>query len=194
MRKRLSILAVLLLAVAISAYSVGGTYAKYTTTANVTGKAPVAKWNVVMKANDTTVSENEEFILSSTITETDGSDESEVVAGKMAPGTRGSFSVELDASNTEVAFDYAISFTLEDAPTNVKFYSDDTYSTEISADSNVYSLAGDTVGLTDTKVINVPVYWQWAYETTNGDATDTSEGVTAADMLVHITYTATQAD
>ena len=36
MRKRLSILAVLLLAVAISAYSVGGTYAKYTSTFNGT--------------------------------------------------------------------------------------------------------------------------------------------------------------
>ena len=40
--------------------------------------------------------------------------------------------------------------------------------------------------------ITVPIYWEWPYETTNGDASDTSEGTAAASLSVALTITGTQ--
>ena len=54
MKKRLSILAVLLLAITVTAYSVSGTYAKYTSNAAGTSTARVAKWAFQINDNDVT--------------------------------------------------------------------------------------------------------------------------------------------
>ena len=205
MRGKLSVLAVLILAVAISAYSVGGTYAKYTTTANVTGTATVAKWAVAMKANDTTIEDGDTFDLSATILDTDNdAAETDVVTGLIAPGTYGEFSVEIDSTGTQVSYGYTVKFTVENAPTNIKFYSDNTYATEITADGDgKYTAVSDTVTVADaaTAVNTVPIYWKWVYETaddqssvTAGDIADTTNGIAGASMNVNLTLTATQVD
>ena len=46
MKKKMIALVVLVFAVAITSYSVSGTYAKYTTTGQITNKASVAKWGI----------------------------------------------------------------------------------------------------------------------------------------------------
>ena len=187
MKKKLSVLLVLVLAVAISAYSVGGTYAKYTTTANYTGTANVAKWNIAMKSGDTTLTAGESFSIARTA-DTNVADE------RIAPGTTGTFNLQLDATNTEVAFGYTISFTVTNKPTNLKFYSDSSYQNEITATSDVYTVSSNTIGLADAKTTNDTIYWKWEFETTDGDATDTAEGIADQDMTVNVTLTATQVD
>ena len=195
MKKKLSILAVLLLAVAISAYSVGGTYAKYTTTANVTGSAPVAKWAFEVTANGEAVG-TENFDLSTTIYDTNGdAAETDVAEGYIAPGTYGSFDVELDGTGTQVSYTYGVTFTLGDAvPTNIKFYSDEDRQQEIEPVNGVYTAASGTVLVGGTQVNGATIYWMWDYETTDGDADDTADGEAAEPMLVNISFTATQAD
>ena len=198
MKKKLSILAVLLLAVTISAYSVGGTYAKYTTTANVTGTAPVAKWAIAMKSGGQEITTT--FDLVSTRKDTvDSNAEADVAAGKIAPGTYGNFALEVDGTGTEVSFNYGLTFTVTNMPTNLKFYSNADMTTEITATDGVYSITSGTVAVdAESKIAQSTVYWKWVYENAPGetanDEADTTNGLAAANMTVSATVTATQVD
>lgn len=58
MKKRLSILAVLVMSVIVTAYSVSGTYAKYTATAGITDKARVAQFYVNNGLQQTSIFKN----------------------------------------------------------------------------------------------------------------------------------------
>lgn len=193
MKKRMSILAVLVLAVAATAYSVSGTYAKYTSTAEVAGTAQVAKWAIVFKNGENTITDGATFNLGRTA-------DTGVVNEKIAPGTTGSFNFGVNSTGTEVAFSYGISFTVADKPTHLKFYSDSTYSTEITPDgSGVYTvLATTNVAAGTAATPSQTVYWKWAFEddpsTVAYDGVDTTEGVAAATMTVNATLTATQLD
>ena len=203
MKKKLSILAVLLLAVTISAYSVGGTYAKYTTTASVTGTAPVAKWAVALKSGNTVFNgTTTTFDLIGTRKDTkDDAAETDVVADKIAPGTYGDFALEVDGTNTEVTYNYSISFTVANPPANLKFYSDEDMTSELTAVNDVYSLDGTVAHDAASKDNTLQVYWKWAYEVGEGaeaiatnDGVDTELGTTPVSMVVTATLTATQVD
>lgn len=202
MKKKLSVLLVLVLAVAISAYSVGGTYAKYTSTIDVAGTATVAKWAIAMKQGETTLTNNSSFDLIATRKDTlDGNDEANVAASRIAPGTYGSFGLTVDGTGTEVDFTYTVSFTVTGKPANLKFYSDAAMNTEIvpNETTGVYSMMSDTIANTaESKISTGTVYWKWVYETTDGDGADTANGIAGGEsgtaMVVNATVTATQVD
>lgn len=176
---------VLLLLVAVSAMMVASTYAKYT--AEVTGKgtATVAKWAFgtenANKNNSLTVA------LEPTV------DATTLVNGKIAPGTSGKFEIQLTNKDSEVGVDFEVALgDITNKPTNLKFYTDKTYATELDADNPVTGqiVAGDSEG------IKVPVYWKWAYETpansTTGDAADTTDGEAAKELTVNFTVKGVQ--
>ena len=193
MKKRMSILAVLVLAVTATAYFVSGTYAKYTSNADVSGSAQVAKWNVTFTDGSNTITDGATFSLGRTA-DTGVSGDT-----KIAPGTTGSFTFGVNAADTEVAFVYGISFTVENKPTYLKFYSDSEMTQEITATSGVYTVTANTnVAATDTVAETKTVYWKWVFEdetdATANDATDTTEGIAAATMTVNASLTATQLD
>jgi len=201
MKKKLSVLLVLVLAVAISAYSVGGTYAKYTTTANVSGSAQVAKWNIAFNNGSETITDGATFDLGRTL-------DSNVADKRIAPGTTGSFTFGVSSVGTEVSYSYLVSFTVNNKPSHLKFYSDNSYANEITADGNgVYSVVPATVVAVGASTPeNTTVYWKWDFEgidddTTDTineaqvyDSTDTTEGIASATMSVNATLTATQID
>lgn len=77
----------------------GGTLAKYTTTVTGTGSADVAKWSFKVNKSNT---EFQEIKLSDTVNYTN------VKEKTIAPGTAGSFKLELDGFGSDVGIDYTV--------------------------------------------------------------------------------------
>ena len=178
--KRSIILLVLLLVVAISVFYIGLTYSKYTAEVEGEGTAKVAKWAFK--------DENDNATLDIDLTDT--YDASTLVADRIAPGTSGSFKLELTNEHSEVGVDFTVKLeTISDAPTNLKFYKDSSFTTELAQGTGTITghlEAADSTGL------EVPIYWKWEYETTDGDDDDTADGEAGAELTVPVTITGVQ--
>ena len=82
-------------------YLISSTYARYSTVGKADGKVDVAKWAVVMKADDgTTLNSTTQDITFKV------QSNSEVVPGKIAPAVTAKAEVELDLTGTEVSVDF----------------------------------------------------------------------------------------
>jgi hypothetical protein len=179
--KKSIVLILLLLLVAISGGIAFGTYAKYVEeiTGN-NGTATIASWAFATD-NQT---QNITVALNPTV------DATTLTNGTIAPGASGSFNIALKNTNTDVAVEFVVKLSsVTGAPTNLKFYKDSSYTTEITpGDTEVKGklAAKDSTGVT------VPVYWKWDYETTGGDTVDTNEGKTGGDMTVNVSIKGTQ--
>ena len=178
-KKKSLLVIVLLLLVGLTAAYVSSTYAKYTSTIDDNnGSVTVAKWAF---ATDNAAQDL-------TINFTDTYDTSTLVSGKIAPGTSGSFNIALVNTNTETGVDFTL--TLKDAtnvPTNLKFYADDTFTTEVALNGTITGqlAAGDSTGL------SVPIYWKWAYES-GSDSADTADGEAAETLSIVMQLTGVQ--
>ena len=202
------ILTILLAAfAAIGSYFIAGTYAKYISEITGTDTAEVAKWkwtingDVIDSVEDAT--NGYTFNLFDTIKDSDlSSSETDVATGVIAPGTSGSFSIDI-TNNSEVNATYAIAFT----ETNT-----DNIPIEYSSDGNTWITNVGSLNISTT-AINIgassntaTIYWRWAftgnastnYTSTQTDATDTALGFGAntspASVQVTATVTVTQAD
>ena len=176
------VIIVLLLVVGVTSGYVASTYAKYTSDLGTkNGTATIAKWAF----SDENSSRTLNLALDQTY------DPDTLSSGKIAPGTSGSFSIELSNVNAEVAVNYELAIgTATNKPTNLKFYSNSNHTTELVNNKLTGTLAPGAAATTKT------IYWQWAYETTNGDAADNTAGegaATNASMTIPITITGTQA-
>lgn len=172
-------IAVLVLALAlITCCFVGTTFAKYTSSATGSDTVSVAKWavsagksgaEVSITGADPTVA----FDLFETILDTkDGSTEGDVVTGKIAPGTKGAFTVSV-VNNSEVNVEYEMTFdfsAFEDLPIVFKVN-----------DAAVAPATGslDYVGGTTTSD-TVEVTWEWVFGDPANNTSDTEIGVDAA--------------
>ena len=114
--KMMKFISFVLLITVIALILVAGTYAKYTSTATGSATATVAKWDIKagktgeelsITGSNATVA----FNLFDTILDENGTEETDVVAGKIAPGTTGSF--ELSVKNdSQVNAEYKINFSV----------------------------------------------------------------------------------
>ena len=202
MKKR-TIISLLLVACLATMCFVGGTFAKYTSTVTGTDNATVAKW--AFKQGETDLALNGAktitFDLFNTIKDTAGAEEKDVLAGKIAPGTSGSFTLNLK-NESEVTATYDVSFKVTN-PGNipVKFYSDSAMTQEITDTDDVFSAAAlkgtlDFTGSTknDPAITStdVTVYWQWAFN--GNDVDDTALGINPTEIAVNATCVFTQVD
>ncbi len=167
---------VLLLLVAVSAMMVASTYAKYTAEVTGTGNAKVAKWAFQ--------SENSSQDITITL---DGTvDASTLVAQRIAPGTSGSFDIELSNKQSEVGVDFTIEFTgTENVPSNLVFKQGTT---------TINPTNGTITGkIAQNGTLTVPVSWEWPYYTdATNDEEDTSDGVAAKTMNINMKITGVQ--
>lgn len=180
--KRKSIITIsLLFLVGISLYFVSGTYAKYTSTVSANATATVAKWNFATDNNITTLA----------INYTNTPHATSVKNNTIAPGTSGSFAIALK-NTSDVAANFTLSLgAITNKPTNLKFYKDSSFTTEITPGStNITGIlkANDATGLT------VNIYWRWLYETTEGDDEDTTDGIAGESLTIPVTIVGTQAE
>lgn len=181
-KSRAIIIALLILLIVLAVAGIWA-FSKYTSSLSGTGAATVAKWSFKSGESTTTVTG---------VTLSDGTLNSKVANGKIAPGTDGNVSVNLDASGSEVAINYTVTISnITNKPTNLKFYSDSAFENELTG-STSYTLTG-TIALADVaNAVDLPIYWKWDYETASGDATDTSDSGKA--MSFDISITGVQAD
>lgn len=174
MKKRFNIGRLGALALALTLITtclMGGTLAKYTNTVEGTGTATVAKWKVVMKANEKEQESDFTFNLTDA-----GTNKSNVVEGKVAPGSTGSIPIEIDAAGSEVAatLSYTIDKTgLGDVP--IEFYSDATMNNKITWNEGKASAQKEiAVGATsDAAKFTTRIYWKWV---STDDTADTTLG------------------
>ena len=112
--KKISVVGLVAL-VAVGSYFIAGTYAKYTSSIAGSGNANVAKWKWTINSDVIDSTEDAAagytFDLFSTLKDSDlTSSETDVSSGKIAPGTSGSFAIDI-TNNSEVNAKYSIAFT-----------------------------------------------------------------------------------
>ena len=176
--------ALLLLIVMLALILIASTYAKYTTKLTGSSDTTIAKWAWTINNNDVSKDDTEfTFDLFKTIKDTDGGTEADVTTQKIAPGTKGSFSIEV-TNASDVNAEYSLTLT-------------ETKATAVSSANIEYSIVGtdeatdwtddiETFNLTDTSLNmnaskTVTLYWRWAYSTTESqDTADTAVGFAVA--------------
>jgi len=200
--KKMTLLTGLVAAVVATAYSVSGTYARYTSTFEGASTARVAKWAFSINENDVTANNNFTFDLFKTINDTDGKDETDVAKGNgeniIAPGTQGEFEIVL-ANASEVNAKYSINYTVGNI-NNIPV--------EFSLDGNTWVSDMTQLNVTDEDInmnggeATINVYWKWTFERGTEEADkeanntfDTTLGIDGtATITVTATITATQVD
>lgn len=198
--KKMGILAVLVMLVAVSLNAVGGTYAKYISSYGVTDEARVAKWDF------TKTTSNSADLFQSSYTDADGDT---IVASSdawkvIAPGTNGFYSYEVTGTaetNFKVTnlLEITNGVVLDNGYDPLEFSIDATSATDENAEwlnaadfNDKYGVAADD---TDNGIVypaNVQakvggkIYWRWVFETGNDDL-DTQLGEAAVEDNLVVT-------
>ncbi|HBC84324.1 MAG TPA: hypothetical protein DCZ30_02440 [Clostridiales bacterium] len=168
------LLLVTIAAVILATYA----WAKYTETFDGGATAQVAKWKVTASSDELTFAKKFTHV---------------VEPNKLAPGTNGSFTANLDVTGTEVDVKYTIKVvSIENKPQNLIIKN--SAGTTLTAAGDV--IKEDTIAVGDTtKTVAEEITWEWPYhtgtvnETTGiapGDAQDTADGKAGKEM--RITY------
>ena len=162
---------------------VAAVYAKYISTITKEGTATVAKWNFATANQDgeSVTCEMAETYTAATLS-----------SGKIAPGTKGKCPIQVSNVGTEVGIRYDIKVsTIANQPAHLKFYTNDSYNTELTGSTTITGTLGPNAAAT-----TVYVYWMWPYEddpsTEAYDAIDTSDGEAANTMTMTFDVTGTQ--
>lgn len=136
------------------------TYSRYYTKIDGIGNAQIARWAFKVNNEIQTI---KDIKLNNTIN-TD-----KIEKNKIAPGSKGSFDIVIEAENSDVAIDYEIKFDNEqNKPTNLKFKYDGT--TAADTLKELENLLKGRINANDTnKVITKTIEWAWDYETGTND-------------------------
>ena len=178
---KLAVLALVMTLVTSSLVS--GTYAKYATSVTGTGTAVVAKW--VAKFGGETAASTENFSFNLTDTA-----DTNVVNGRIAPGTEGSFKLSYDTSGSQVARKIKATMSpisITELP-QLKFYSDSAKNAQITDGV----LIEEDFGASEAGTGAATIYWEWAFD--GDDAADTADGIAEATYNMTIDFSATQLD
>ena len=197
-RKRSSMMVRLVAALAVTMMFtmcfVGGTFAKYTSSATGTDSATVAKWDIKVGGTNIATNDTFTFDLFKTIKDSNGTadetDMSPVDGTIIAPGTRGSFDIVIK-NDSQVNATYAIDYTVTNNDhIPVKFSVD---GTNWFDDINYLDVRSVAINMGATATVTVQ--WMWEFERIDGDTQDTTLGSAAtATLTVAAAVTATQVD
>ena len=201
--KMLKLTSFVLLVTMVALTLVSGTYAKYTSTASGTDSAVVAKWDIKagVSGSETSITGSNAtvaFNLFDTINDTGNTAaETDVAAGKIAPGTAGSFEMSIK-NDSEVTARYGINYTVTGNNVPIEFSTDG--SNWVTSLSNVAPSNDTQIAMNSSA--NVTVMWRWAFTgdtsanftSTQTDATDTALGLSTPEVTVAATLTVEQVD
>lgn len=204
MKKKSMILGGLLMAVAITGYSVSGTYAKYISAVDVTDEARVAKWDIDFTDTDgTELVDNQQIDLfqeSYTFDTDNHVYVKSLEAGKrvVAPGTEGSYSFDikgitetnytlkvevLKTSKNDVVLKGTDGTTVEYDPIRFSVDGGTTWVDFAGLNTAINAqFAGKVYGPNATVAESVSIQWKWVFdadEATAANATNTGTGAVA---------------
>ena len=187
-KKKIIVIVAILSAIVIS-FLGGQTFSKYITEVKGTGSAQVAMWSFKVYGDNEQI---QNVKLASTV------DDNTLVDNKIAPGTKGSFSIKIDGEGSDVGINYNIKVQNEtQKPANL-FY---TYQGKTYTDLNELALtASGTINADDSnKVKEILVNWEWPYQTgsdeiskSKNDVQDTQDGKNISNYTFDIVVTGTQ--
>ena len=189
--KKIVLISIAIIAI-ILAFVGGNAFAKYMSKVTGKGTANVAKWS--FKVDGSEAETMKTVSLSSTI------NDKTLKGNQIAPGTEGSFKIDLDASESEVGINYFVTFDKETTkPTNLKFlYNGNTYDTLAKLQEDLHG-EFSAVGSKEEKQKELVIGWKWEYRTGNteeiklaNDKIDTQEGKTIEDYSFDIIVSGTQ--
>lgn len=188
-KKKILILLILLLIILVTL--LGNTYSKYITKVEGKGVIQVAKWAFLVNGQTATMTN---INLAQTY------NASTLIANRIAPGTRGSFDIVIDATGSEVGIDYDVKFLNQNnKPTNLKF----NYNGNIVSSINELEqfLNGNISANSNEKIKTFTIEWFWNYETGNTkeeiasyDAKDTQDGKTLDKYSFDVVVTGRQVE
>ena len=191
--KILKFACMIMLVTIVAVSMVSGTYAKYTSTANGSDSAVVAKWDIKAGAKNQEVSivgsgATVAFNLFDTIKNSDGTTESNVTTGKIAPGTTGSFELSIKNSS-DVTVRYGINYTVTSNNVPIKF-STDGGTTWTNTLANITPSNTTKIAINSSK--SVIINWKWEFDAEGND--DTTIGKIAPTVTVAAQLTVEQVD
>lgn len=202
-KNKMFILGLLTLFVAVLSLSlVSGTYAKYTSTTTGSDTAKVAKWSWEVNSTDLPNATNLiTFDLFNTIKDTaDGSDESDVKSGLIAPGTKGSFVLDIkNLSEVNGTIKVIVKVYHEShvqyMPIELRIEGVDgtTNTTATESEKSVIFESNLTTLAMESGNKQVTVNWQWQFESGHDDL-DTQLGVAEPNFTAECTLIFTQVD
>ncbi len=164
------------IALLLVAYLISSTYARYSTEGKANGKVDIAKWAVVMTAdNGTTLNSTTQDITFTVQSNT------EVVPGKIAPAVTAKAEVELDLTGTEVSVDFTPTigeYTPSTLPSADKIKLTSAVEGGEIGESNYIPLVGNSAFTSDNGKKKVTLTLTWTNDNEN-NADDTATGMLA---------------
>lgn len=188
-KKTKIVLIVIVIAVILVSFIGGQAYAKYMSKVTGNGVGEIAQWRFKVNENEEKM---QTISLNSTIYNFT------LANGRIAPGTAGSFEINIDGSGAGVAIFYTVNFRNEtEKPKNLKFKYDgkEFESIELLNHWIVGTIHGDT----DAQQRSFIIEWEWPYETGNtpeeiaeNDERDTIDAKNISDYRFDVVVTGTQ--
>lgn len=164
--------AVIIIALITLVSIAGYTYSRYYQSLNIGGgKATIARWSFGSK------NISKDIVLSK---------------DKIAPGSNGTFEIEVDATNSEVPVEYEVLVSDEkNIPTNMKFYAEiknedgSTIKTTEEKDSFTSLAETELKGLIpvvqNNQKRNITVHWNWDFNENDTTSIDTDDATLVYD-------------
>ena len=164
------------IALLLVAYLISSTYARYSTVGKANGKVDIAKWAVVMTADDGTTLNSTTKDITFTV-----QSNTEVVPGKIAPAVTAKAEIELDLTGTEVSVDFTPTigaYTPSTLPSADKITLTSAVEGGTVGSSNYIPLVGNSAFTASNGKKKVTLTLTWANDDEN-NADDTATGMLA---------------
>lgn len=159
MTKKRIVVILAILIVLLMTFIGGQAFAKYVGEVKGKGSAEIANWS--FKVNN-----SKEQIQTINLSST--ANNASLTNNKLAPGTTGSFNINLDATDSDVGVKYEVIFKNESSkPQNLKFeYDNKTYNSIIELNDKI---TGTINANSDDKQKNITINWKWEFESGNNN-------------------------
>lgn len=165
------------IALLLVAYLISSTYARYSTVGKANGKVDIAKWAVVMTADDGTTLNSTTQDITFTV-----QSNTEVVPGKIAPAVTAKAEIELDLTDTEVSVDFTPTIGAYTPSTTLPSADKITLTSAVEGgtvgSSNYIPLVGNSAFTASNGKKKVTLTLTWANDDEN-NADDTATGMLA---------------
>ena len=160
----------------------GGTLARYTSEVSGNATFTAAKWEFSAKNGENALAQDFTLDIGATANKN-------IVDGTVAPGSKGSFNIVLDAGDSQVGIDYAIKFKNDSTaslPSGLKFTVDTQPVTLDDPNGITGKLVYDELGAATVTNKTITVNWEWPY---GADADDTADAGKTTKLVIEITGT-----
>ena len=165
------------IALLLVAYLISSTYARYSTVGEANGKVDIAKWAVVMTADNGTKLNSTTQDITFTV-----QSNTEVVPGKIAPAVTAKAEIELDLTGTEVSVDFTPTIGAYTPSTTLPSADKITLTSAVEGgtvgSSNYIPLVGNSAFTASNGKKKVTLTLTWANDNEN-NADDTATGMLA---------------